>query len=284
MIIGITEPDSGSVSLFGQALQPQDAGACRLPAGGARALQEDEGAGATGLPGPAALCAGGAGRLACTCLGESACELPTRCRKRTEDLSKGMQQKIQFIAALLHDPELIIMDEPFSGLDPVNASLLMDVLVELRGQGKTIVFSTHRMDQVEKMCDSIALIHSGELVLSGSMREIKSRYPRNRIHIAFEGDDGFLRHPAVERVRRFSGQADVVLRPSATLADDAQALLAAAVQNARVTRFEVTEPTLEEIFVEKVQETSPDRMNPLHASADSPESGMEEQEGSYLNA
>src|SRR4051812_13249451 len=87
--------------------------------------------------------------------------------KKTEDLSKGMQQKIQFIAALLHEPELIIMDEPFSGLDPVNASLLMDTLAELREEGKTILFSTHRMDQVEKMCDNIALIHGGKLVLSG---------------------------------------------------------------------------------------------------------------------
>jgi ABC-2 type transport system ATP-binding protein len=177
--------------------------------------------------------------------------------KKTEDLSKGMQQKIQFIAALLHDPELIIMDEPFSGLDPVNASLLMDTLVELRQAGKAILFSTHRMDQVEKMCDNIALIHRGHLVLSGSMREIKSSYPRNRVHISFEGGDGFLRHPSVESLKRYPGQAEIKLRPSATLADDAQALLASALQCARVTQFQVTEPTLEEIFIEKVRETSP---------------------------
>jgi ABC-2 type transport system ATP-binding protein len=198
--------------------------------------------------------------------------------KKTEDLSKGMQQKIQFIAALLHEPDLIIMDEPFSGLDPVNASLLMDTLVELRQQGKTVLFSTHRMDQVEKMCDNIALIHRGQLVLSGSMSEIKSRYPRNRIHIAFEGDDTFLRHPRIERLRRYPGQADIVLRPSPTLADDAQTLLAEALRHARVTRFEVTEPTLEEIFVEKVQETSPASEIELSAVAE------EEPEGSYLNA
>jgi ABC-2 type transport system ATP-binding protein len=199
--------------------------------------------------------------------------------KKTEDLSKGMQQKIQFIAALLHDPELIIMDEPFSGLDPVNAALLMDTLGEMREQGKTILFSTHRMDQVEKMCDNIALIHGGKLVLSGSMREIKSRYPRNRIHIAFEGDDAFLRHPRIERIRRFPGQADIVLRPSATFADDAQALLREALVCARVTRFEVTEPTLEEIFVEKVQETQPSAQEfNLTAEAE------EVPEESFLNA
>ena len=190
-----------------------------------------------------------------------------------------MQQKIQFIAALLHDPELIIMDEPFSGLDPVNASLLMDTLAELREQGKTILFSTHRMDQVEKMCDNIALIHGGKLVLSGAMGEIKSRYPRNRIHIAFEGEDAFLRHPSIERMRRFPGQADIVLRPSATLAADAQALLAQALGGARVTRFEVTEPTLEEIFIEKVRETMPVAQDVTVAAE-----AEEVSEESYLNA
>jgi ABC-2 type transport system ATP-binding protein len=180
--------------------------------------------------------------------------------KRTEDLSKGMQQKIQFIAALLHEPTLIIMDEPFSGLDPVNASLLMDTLVELRDQGKTVLFSTHRMDQVEKLCDHIALIHRGHLVLSGSMREIKSSYPRNRVQINYEGDNGFLNHPSIQSLKRYPGRAEIILRPSDTLADDAQSVLAQAIRSARVTRFEVTEPTLEEIFIEKVRETSPEQI------------------------
>jgi ABC-2 type transport system ATP-binding protein len=199
--------------------------------------------------------------------------------KKTEDLSKGMQQKIQFIAALLHEPDLIIMDEPFSGLDPVNASLLMDTFVELRQEGKTILFSTHRMDQVEKMCDNLALIHRGKLVLSGSMGEIKARYPRNRINIAFEGDDSFLRHPRVERVRRYPGQAEIVLHASATVGENAQALLSDALRHARVTRFEVSEPTLEEIFIEKVRETSPKHAIDLSAGVQE-----EEPEGSYLNA
>src|ERR1019366_8506712 len=167
--------------------------------------------------------------------------------KKTEDLSKGMQQKIQFIAALLHEPDLILMDEPFSGLDPVNAALLMDTLVDLRRQGKTVLFSTHRMDQVEKLCDNIALIHRGHLVLSGSMRDIKSSYPRNRVHIAFEGGDEFLHHPAIESLKRYPGVAEIKRRPPPTLADDSQSLLAEAIRCARVTRFEVTEPTLEEI-------------------------------------
>jgi ABC-2 type transport system ATP-binding protein len=177
--------------------------------------------------------------------------------QKTEDLSKGMQQKIQFIAALLHEPDLIIMDEPFTGLDPVNAALLMETLVDLRRQGRAVLFSTHRMDQVEKMCDNIALIHRGHLVLSGSMREVKSSYPRNRVLIQFQGGDGFLSHSSIETGKLYNGHAEIKLRPSATLADDAQALLAEALRHARVTRFEVMEPTLEEIFIEKVGETTP---------------------------
>ena len=177
--------------------------------------------------------------------------------KKTEDLSKGMQQKIQFIAALLHDPDLILMDEPFSGLDPVNSFLLMSTLVDLCSIGKAVLFSTHRMDQVEKFCNNIALIHRGHLILSGSMREIKSSYPRNRVLIHFEGDDSFLNHPSIEHLSRYNGNVEIKLRPSATLADDTQSLLTQAVAHARVTRFEVMEPTLEEIFIEKVQETLP---------------------------
>src|ERR1022692_3300536 len=177
--------------------------------------------------------------------------------KKTEDLSKGMQQKIQFIATLLHDPDLIIMDEPFSGLDPVNASLLMDTLLELRREGKAVLFSTHRMDQVEKLCDQIALIHRGHLVLSGSMGEIKSSYPRNRVHITFEGSDEFLGHSSIESLKRYPGMAEIKLRSSPTLAADAQSLLVHAIRVARISRFEVTEPTLEDIFIEKVREALP---------------------------
>jgi ABC-2 type transport system ATP-binding protein len=256
MMIGITEPDSGTVSLFGKPFSrkmlarigylPEERGLYKKM----NVLEQLVFLGRLhyiSASVAAARAKNWAGRL----------RISEALPKKTEDLSKGMQQKIQFIAALLHDPDLIIMDEPFSGLDPVNASLLMDTLVELRQQGKTILFSTHRMDQVEKMCDNIALIHGGKLVLSGSMGEIKSRYPRNRIHIAFEGDDSFLRHPSIERVRRFPGQADIILHPSAGT-EAAQGLLAAALAGARVNRFEVTEPTLEEIFIEKVRETIPD--------------------------
>jgi ABC-2 type transport system ATP-binding protein len=278
MMIGITVPDSGSVSLFGQPF-------VRSLLGRVGYLPEERGLYKKMKVLDQLVFLGRLHYLSAALAEQRArawCEklqIADTLHKKTEDLSKGMQQKIQFISSLLHDPELIIMDEPFSGLDPVNANMLMDTLLELRGEGKAVVFSTHRMDQVEKLCDNIALIHRGKLVLSGSMGEIKASYPHNRIHIAFEGDDSFLHHPSVESVKRFPGQADVRLRPSATLADDAQAFLARALQSARVTRFEVTEPTLEEIFIEKVCEASPDTNCP-----DLSMDHLPEPVGSYLDA
>jgi ABC-2 type transport system ATP-binding protein len=168
--------------------------------------------------------------------------------KKTEELSKGMQQKIQFIATLLHEPDLIIMDEPFSGLDPVNAILLQDTLLELRNKGKAVLFSTHRMDQVEKLCDSISLVNRGTVVLSGTMREVKSRYERNRVVIEFEGDDSFLRHEAVDDYKSYAGRAEIKLKDGA----DAQALLRAALDKANIHKFELVEPSLEEIFIQTV--------------------------------
>ena len=161
-----------------------------------------------------------------------------------------MQQKIQFIVTLLHEPELIIMDEPFSGLDPVNATLLQDTLLDLKKAGRAILFSTHRMDQVEKLCDEICLVHRGEAVLSGRMREVKSRYERNRVIIDFEGDDGFLNHEAIAECTEYPGHVEIRL----TEDGDAQALLRAAGQHAQIYRFELVEPSLEEIFIRTVGE------------------------------
>ena len=171
--------------------------------------------------------------------------------KKVEELSKGMQQKIQFIATILHDPELLIMDEPFSGLDPVNAILLQDVLIELKQQGKAILFSTHRMDQVERLCDTICLMHNGVDVLSGSVREIKARTPRNNLRIDFAGNAEFLSHPMVARSEYAHGSARIHLKDSA----DPQQILALAMAGARIDRFEWMEPTLEEIFIQTVQGT-----------------------------
>jgi len=168
--------------------------------------------------------------------------------KKTQELSKGMQQKIQFIATLLHDPGLVVMDEPFSGLDPVNSTLLQDALLELKSQGKAILFSTHRMDQVEKLCDSICLINGGVAVLSGKMREIKSRYPRDRVVVEFEGRDEFLKSDEIAEATNYSGHAEIRLKPQG----DAQKLLHLAASMATIYRFELVEPSLEEIFIQTV--------------------------------
>jgi len=168
--------------------------------------------------------------------------------KRTEELSKGMQQKIQFIATLLHSPQLIVMDEPFSGLDPVNAVLVERTLLELKDQGKAILFSTHRMDQVEKLCDSICLINNGKAVLAGNLRQIKARYERNHVIVEFEGSSAFLKSEEVAQAKNFSGHAEITLKPSG----DAQKLLHEAAAMATIFRFELVEPSLEEIFIQTV--------------------------------
>ena len=168
--------------------------------------------------------------------------------KKTEELSKGMQQKIQFISSLLHDPGLIIMDEPFSGLDPVNAVLLEKTLIELKDEGKAIVFSTHRMDQVEKLCDSICLIDKGKAVLAGKVREIKASYERNRIIIEFEGSSAFLDSPEIAESKNYSGHVEIRLKEHG----NAQKLLHEAAAVATIYRFEMVEPSLEEIFIQTV--------------------------------
>jgi ABC-2 type transport system ATP-binding protein len=168
--------------------------------------------------------------------------------KKTEELSKGMQQKIQFIASLLHEPGLIVMDEPFSGLDPVNTALLQDTLLELKDQGRAILFSTHRMDQVEKLCDAICLINNGAAVLSGRVREIKATYERNRVIVEFEGSAEFLKSEEIEVAKNYSGHAEIKLHPHG----DAQKLLHQAASMATIYRFELVEPSLEEIFIQTV--------------------------------
>ncbi len=168
--------------------------------------------------------------------------------KKTEELSKGMQQKIQFIASLLHDPGLIVMDEPFSGLDPVNAVLVERTLLELKDQGKAILLSTHRMDQVEKLCDSICLIDNGEAVLAGNLRQIKAGYERNRVIVEFEGGSGFLNSAEIAEAKNFAGHAEIKLKEHG----NAQKLLHEASAAATIYRFELVEPSLEEIFIQTV--------------------------------
>ncbi len=179
-------------------------------------------------------------------------EIAEKLQSKVEELSKGMQQKIQFIAALLHEPDFVIMDEPFYGLDPVNAGLLKDVLLDLKKQGKTILFSTHRMDQVEKLCDSICLIDRGRPVLQGALKEVKSRFGKNNVQIEYEGNADFLQQSQlVKSYNNYGNYVEVQLAAGA----DPQQLLRLVMERARVNRFELMEPSLEEIFKEVVGKT-----------------------------
>lgn len=176
-------------------------------------------------------------------------ELSAWSERKINELSKGMQQKAQFIAAVVHRPPLLILDEPFTGLDPVNAAVIKDIMLELRAQGSTIILSTHRMEQVEMMCDSICLIHKGRNVLHGDLREIKKSYGKNTLRIEFSGDGAFLNHGSIENVNRFGPVVEAKLRPGA----DPQEVLKAAVESgARITHFDLIEPPLNDIFIEKV--------------------------------
>lgn len=172
--------------------------------------------------------------------------------KRSMELSKGMQQKIQFVTAVLHDPELLILDEPFSGLDPINAELLKEIVLDLKRNGKTIIFSTHQMEVAEKICDDICLINRAEKVLEGSLRELKSSFGRNSIAVRCEGGDGVLDDPSlVSKVVRHADEAQALLAQGA----NAQVLLRRLIDSgATVGKFEMVEPSLNDIFITKVTE------------------------------
>jgi len=172
--------------------------------------------------------------------------------KRAMELSKGMQQKIQFITAVLHEPDLLVLDEPFSGLDPVNAELLKDIVLELKRTGKTIIFSTHQMEVAEKICDDICLINRSQKVLDGSLREIKKSFGRNAVALRMEGSNGILNDPSlVTNVQTHSDEVEVLLAPGAT---PQQFLRRLVDSGANVSKFEMIEPSLHDIFIEKVTE------------------------------
>jgi len=251
MMIGITVPDSGSIQMFGKPFErkslhrvgylPEERGLYKkmkvldhlIFLGQLHGLEANE-----------------ARQRAVTW--SEKLEIEGWLQKKVEELSKGMQQKIQFIATLLHDPDFIIMDEPFGGLDPVNTGLLKDVLLEMKRKGKTILFSTHRMDQVEKLCDTICLINRGKSVLQGDLKEIKAKYGKNNVQIEYEGDGNFLQQSKlVGSYNNYGNYVEVRLAPGA----DAQELLRAVAERSRISKFELMEPSLEEIFIETVSKT-----------------------------
>ena len=172
-------------------------------------------------------------------------------QKTVESLSKGMQQKIQFISTIIHEPELIILDEPFSGLDPINTQLLKDIVMEMKQEGRTIVLSTHLMDQVEKLCERICLINKGRTILEGDLSSIKMRFSRNTLTIRYRGDKADLeKHPGVESVNDFGQELSVALREGV----DTNDVLRHAVERGRVDRVEIGEMSLHDIYIQQVKE------------------------------
>jgi len=170
-------------------------------------------------------------------------------KRKTNELSKGMQQKAQFIATVLHEPQILIVDEPLSGLDPVGMDVMREALIDLRRAGTTIVLSSHQMHTVERLCDRVALINRGEKILEGTVSEVKARHGKNTVALAFDGDGSFIESlPGVAKVTDFGQYLEVRLLDG----QDAQELLRAASARLRLRRFEIVEPSLHDIFVETV--------------------------------
>ncbi len=174
--------------------------------------------------------------------------------KKIQELSKGMQQKIQFITTILHDPAVLILDEPFSGFDPVNAELLNTIILELKEQGKAIILSTHLMHQVETMCDDICLMNKGKAILTGSVRNIKRSFGKNTILMEYEGNVDFLKAmDTVRIIQSTNNRIEILILDKSIQPND---LLAQALNTAEIFKFELSEPSMNEIFIEQTREDS----------------------------
>jgi len=171
--------------------------------------------------------------------------------KKVEALSRGMGQIIQFIVTIIHDPELVVLDEPFAGLDPVNTELLKGMVGELRSQGKAVILSTHQMNQVEELCDRILMVNNGRAVLYGNLPEIKARYRGNSVLLDFEGELGEV--PGVTQRRQHKGYIELILDGKTTPQKLLERLVS---QGIVINRFEVATPSLNEIFLQEAGKKS----------------------------
>ncbi len=177
-------------------------------------------------------------------------ELKSWANKKIQDLSKGMQQKVQFIGTIMHDPDLLIVDEPFSGLDPINVKFLKDILLEMKSRGKTIILSTHLMDQAEKLCDHICLINKGKVVLEGSLETVKEKYSHNAIILEYTGNAGFIsKLPSVQKTDEYGNYMEIRLKDQA---NSQELFKVVAASELRVKKFETAETSLNDIFIEIV--------------------------------
>jgi len=249
MIVNITAPDSGSIELFGQritpALQdrigylPEERGLYKKMKVGDQLKFFAELKNVTGKE---------ADQRVDRWLDRM--KLTEWRDKKVTELSKGMQQKIQFITAVIHEPDLIILDEPFSGLDPVNVDLLKEIVLDLKASGKTIIFSTHQMEVAERICDDICLLNRSRKILEGSIREVKRSFGRNAVALRVAGAEAVLADESlVSKVEHHSDGLEALLVDGA---DPQQLLKKLMAANLVVEKFEMIEPSLHDIFVEKV--------------------------------
>jgi ABC-2 type transport system ATP-binding protein len=175
-------------------------------------------------------------------------DLMDRINSKVEELSKGNQQKIQFITTILHDPEFIILDEPFAGMDPININILREIILQKKREGKIIIFSTHLMDFAERMCDHIAMINHGKIILNGSLSSIKTEYSQKNVTLTHEGDISFLEsHPFIEKVSDFGNSTGIRLKDGDQTQEFLRLLLD---NNVKIKRFDAEDISLHEIFIE----------------------------------
>ncbi|MBX3277091.1 MAG: ATP-binding cassette domain-containing protein [Acidobacteria bacterium] len=249
MLVNITIPDSGEVRLFGEPMNPRlQERVGYLPEDRGLYKKMKIGEQLAFFAALKGLNASDAARRIDEWLARI--EMSEWKTKRWDELSKGMQQKVQFVSTILHDPDLVILDEPFSGLDPIGANLLKEIVQELKKRGKTIIFSTHLMAQAEELCDAICLINRGRKVLDGSVREIKRSFGLRTIAIDGEGVEATVEDASlVASSQRFHDRIEVHPAPGV----DGQLLLLRLMESgARLRRFELVEPSLNEIFIESV--------------------------------
>jgi ABC-2 type transport system ATP-binding protein len=178
--------------------------------------------------------------------------IPEYADRRAEQLSKGNQQKVQFIAAIMHDPAVLLMDEPFTGLDPVNAALLKQAFLEMKDRGKTLIFSTHQMETVEELCESIAILDRGRVVVGGTVRDVRRSTGRQMVRVAVEGDRELAWLGTLDGVRVTRRGQDYTEAEVAPGHDAGAVLRAALSRGCEIRHFEMTDPSLEQIFIENV--------------------------------
>jgi len=181
--------------------------------------------------------------------------LAQRTKSKIEELSKGNQQKIQFIIAVIHDPDLLVLDEPFAGFDPVNQELLTEIIIEQKERDKTIIFSTHQMEQAEKLCDHICLINRGNIVLDGTIGDVKKRFGKNSMLVEFTGDGSILKSaPGVESATVYNNYAELRMRNGNAAGESINAVAEYIADKIPLRKIEIVEPSLHSIFIDVVGE------------------------------